>query len=263
MDRALTEKPVSQLAIARTLQHCHHYHLVQVAIGPPHLQIEYLWRLVTCNDVIRRPIKSRPLCYCSMFVFLLLYCNCYTQLHSPPPHIYTTTTCNHHHTVQVARVQVEYLRQWLEEKTPPAQVATGDDHHMCKWSICASCWKKKHHQRKLQQVLTTTCASGVFAPVDGGKHHQRKVQRSGPASGQIGAGCSNSSRNDNHHTTDQIRTSTGAVGVPDAAINATCVRAHHITSTCPNACCIDCCIRHSNGTRAGPDLVGGMVVVVA
>ena len=48
-----------------------------------------------------------------------------------------------------------------------------------------------------------------------------------------------------------------------AAINATCVRAHHITSTCPNACCIDCCIRHSNGTHAGPDLVSGMVVVVA
>ena len=102
-------------------------------------------------------------------LFLLLYCNCYTQLHSPPPHIYTTTTCNHHHTVQVARVQVEYLRQWLEEKTPPAQVAMGDDHHMCKWSICASCWKEKHHQHKLQQVLTTTCASGVFAPVDGRK----------------------------------------------------------------------------------------------
>ena len=169
MDRALTEKPVSQLAIAWTLKHCHHYHLVQVAIGPPHLQIEYLWGLVACNDVIKRPVKSRPLCYCSMFVFLLLYCNCYTQLHSPPPHIYTTTTCNHHHTVQVARVQVEYLRQWLKEKTPPAQVATGDDHYMCKWSICASCWKEKHYQRKLQQVLTTTCSSGVFAPVDGRK----------------------------------------------------------------------------------------------
>ena len=118
-------------------------------------------------------------------------------------------------------------------KTPPVQVATGDDHHMCKWSICTSCWKEKHHQCKLQQVLITTCASGVFAPVDGRKHHQRKVQRSGPASGQIGAGCSNSSCNDNHHTTDQIRTSKGAVGVPDAAINATCVRAHHNTSTCP------------------------------
>ena len=185
----------------------------------------------------RDPSKAGLFATVLCLFFLLLYCNCYTQLHSPPPHIYTTTTCNHHHTVQVARVQVQYLRQWLKEKTPPAQVATGDDHYMCKWSICASCWKEKHYQRK--------------------------VQRSGPASGQIGVGCSNSSCNDNHHTTDQIWTSTGAVGVPDAAINATCVRAHHITSTCPHASCIDCCIRHSNGTRAGPDLVGGMVVVVA
>ena len=166
MNHALTKKPVSQLAIARTLKHCHHYHLVQVAIGPPHLQIEYLWRLVACNDVIKRPVKSRPLCYCSMFVFYFCIA---TAIHSPPPLIYTTTTSNHNHTVQVARVQVQYLRQWLKEKTPPAQVATADDHHMCKWSICASCWKEKHHQRKLQQVLTTTCASGVFAPVDGRK----------------------------------------------------------------------------------------------
>ena len=186
---------------------------------------------------------------------LLLYCNCYTQLHSPPPLIYTTTTSNHHHTVQVARVQVEYLRQWLKEKTPPAQVATADDHRMCKWSICASCWKEKQHQRKLQRSGPPHVPVEYLHLLMEGKHHQRKVQRSGPASGQIGAGCSNSSCNDNHHTTDQIRTST--------TINATCVRAHHITSTCPNACCIDCCIRHSNGTRAGPDLVGGMVVVVA
>ena len=134
---------------------------------------------------------------------------------------------------------------------------------MCKWSICASCWKEKQHQRKLQRSGPPHVPVEYLHLLMEGKHHQRKVQRSGPASGQIGAGCSNSSCNDNHHTTDQIRTSTGAVGVPDAAINATCVRAHHITSTCPNACCIDCCIRHSNGTRAGPDLVGGMVVVVA
>ena len=72
-------------------------------------------------------------------------------------------------------------------KTPPAQVATGDDHHVCKWSI----------------------------------------------------------------------------GVPDAAINATCVRACRGIMVSPHASCIDCCIRHSNGTCAGPNLVGGMVVVVA
>ena len=51
---------------------------------------------------------------------------------------FTTTTTDHHHTVQVARVQVQYLRQWLDEKAPPAQVAEGD---------------------------TTTCASGLSALV--------------------------------------------------------------------------------------------------
>ncbi len=84
----------------------------------------------------------------------------------PSPHVY-----NHHHTVQVARAQVEYLRQWL---------------------------KGKHHQRKLQRVITM-CASRVVVPVAiEGKHRwckvqsaRCKVQRSGPASEQVGAGCSN------------------------------------------------------------------------
>ena len=43
---------------------------------------------------------------------------------------------HHHHTVQVAWVQVHYSRQWLEGKPQPAQVAEGDTyHHVCKWSI--------------------------------------------------------------------------------------------------------------------------------
>ena len=57
-------------------------------------------------------------------------------------------------------------------------------------------------------------------------------------------------------TSDQIRTSTGAIEVPNAAIIATCVRAHH-TFSCPYASCIDCCIGHSNSARAGPDLIVG------
>ena len=32
----------------------------------------------------------------------------------------------YHHTVQVARVQVQYLRQWVDEKAPPVQVAEGE-----------------------------------------------------------------------------------------------------------------------------------------
>ena len=83
---------------------------VQVAIGPPHLQIEYLCRLVACNDVTRRPVKSGPLRYCSMFlIFTCLglithYCTA-TTIHSythhhhiyiPPPHATTTTQCKLH-----------------------------------------------------------------------------------------------------------------------------------------------------------------------
>ena len=61
------------------------------------------------------------------------------QPFSPPLYIdrYTTTT-SHHHTVQVALVQVQFLHHWLDEKAPPAQVAEGD---------------------------TTTCASGLSALV--------------------------------------------------------------------------------------------------
>ena len=59
-----------------------------------------------------------------------MYLHLHIQLHA--------TTTDHHHTVQVARAQVQYLSQWLDEKAPPVQVAEGD---------------------------TTTCASGLSAVV--------------------------------------------------------------------------------------------------
>ena len=67
---------------------------------------------------------------------------------------------NHHrHTVQVAMCAYSFVRTLvnalvLQGKTPPAQVAAGDDDHDCKWSIFASWWKEKHHQRKLHSVKT-------------------------------------------------------------------------------------------------------------
>ena len=72
---------------------------------------------------------------------------------------------------------------------------------------------------------------------------------------QVGVGCStnNMLATTTTTTTNQIRASTGAVGVTDAAINATCIR----LNGCLYASCTDCCIGHSNGTRAGPDLVSG------
>ena len=53
-------------------------------------------------------------------------------------HTATTTTYNHHISMQMHNylfmcTLVNALM--LQGKTPPAQVAAGDDHHECKWSI--------------------------------------------------------------------------------------------------------------------------------
>ena len=88
----------------------------------------------------------------------------------------------------------------MEGKTPPAQVAAGANHHVCK---------------------------RVFALVDGRK--SPPVQGAKVKLEQDAATACNY----NYHTIDLIGTSTGAVGVPDAAINATCIWECHITSTCP------------------------------
>ena len=40
----------------------------------------------------------------------------------------------------------------FQARTPLVQDAVSDDHHKCKWSICTSRWKEKHHQRKLQRL---------------------------------------------------------------------------------------------------------------
>ena len=105
-----------------------------------------------------------------------------------------------------------------------------------------------HHTVKVTQVQVE-----YVRQVMEGKH-SAKCRRSGPASAWIRAGCSQ--QHATKTTNDQIRTSTGAVEVPNAAIIATCVRAHH-TFSCPYASYNDCCIGHSNSARAGPDLVVG------
>ena len=112
---------------------------------------------------------------------------------------------------------------------------------------------EEHHQHKLQQVLTTMCVSGVFAPVDGSKGTPVQGARSGPASGHVGAGCSNNMQ----LQPPPSLTRSGPAQVPNAAINATCTKPDPLPDICPYASCIDCCIRHCNGTHAGPDLVGG------
>ena len=96
---------------------------------------------------------------------------------------------DHHHTAQVARVKGEYLSQWLEGKGPPAQVAAGDHHYVCKWSICANWWKEKH-----QRIVALV---------------------------QVGVGCTNNTQLQPQPppTTDQITTTTCAIGVTDAVYN--------------------------------------------
>ena len=88
------------------------------------------------------------------------------------------------------------------------------------------------HQCKLQWVMITVCASGAFAPGTKcfkEKHHQQKLQ-SGQDQYQYKlkqdapTACSCTTT-----TTDQIRTITGTAGVANAAINATCIGAHHLT----------------------------------
>ena len=98
-----------------------------------------------------------------------------------------------------------------------------------KWSICPSQWKENTTSASCK-VRSSTGASWS------GLHQQHASTTTA--------------------TTDQNRTGTNAVGVPDGAINATCVRAHPLPFTCSYASCIDCCIGHSNGSLAGPDLVG-------
>ena len=73
--------------------------------------------------------------------------------------VYCNLHCIYNHTVQVAMCAYSFVGTLvnallLQGKTPPAQVAAGDDDHDCKWSIFASWWKEKHHQRKLHSVNT-------------------------------------------------------------------------------------------------------------
>ena len=83
------------------------------------------------------------------------------------------------HTVQVARAQVEYVRQWVEVKRPPVQVATSD---------------------------TTMCASRVLALVD--RRITPQVQdakvraqdvRSGPTSAQVSRDAAVTFKYNHHH----------------------------------------------------------------
>ena len=109
-----------------------------------------------------------------------------------------TTACNyHHHTMQV-----ENRAHVSNEKNPAWQSKT---HQQCKQQWVVASWQamcvhylvnglvgiRKHHQRKLQEMLTAS-ASEVFALIDGRKKStSASCCRSRPSSALLGAGCSN------------------------------------------------------------------------
>ena len=102
--------------------------------------------------------------------------------------------------------------------------AAGDDHHVCKWSICASKWKEKHHH----------CV------------HQHKLQWDAPTM------CN---YNYNHHSHWLDQDQHGCCWSDQYSNQCNLGKGHEMVW--PYASCIDCCIGHSNGTHAGPDLDSG------
>ena len=103
--------------------------------------------------------------------------------------------------------EVEYLQKWLYEKALPAQVAIGET-TVRKWSVCvngqgARCKGQDQYQHKLEWDAATTCSSS-------------------------------------HEATNQLRISTGTVGVHNAAIIATCVRAHNFLPKALPICKLQC-----------------------
>ena len=118
----------------------------------------------------------------------------------------------------------------------------------CKSSICTSGWKEKHHRHKLQWVKPPRVQVESLCQRLRKKHHHRKLlpvattantrckgHRVQGAKVRTSISASQNGMQQQHAaptitTTDQLRISTGTGGVHNAAIIATCVRAHHCNS---------------------------------
>ena len=142
-----------------------------------------------------------------------------------PPH--TTTIIDHHHTVQVAQVQVHHLTPVAGWKSTTSASCKGWYHNVCKWTIYASGWIEKCHQRKLQLVTTTTKE----------QRSRHKVQRSGLVSAQL------------HQTTATTITIHMWPTHHNAAISATCggPTIHPTSPALMQAALIvaSCCVGHT------------------
>ena len=87
---------------------------------------------------------------------------CYSMIvlydhHMSPFHDTTTTTITTTTQCKLQFVHAVYAPVRLGTR-PPVQVAEGN-HPESKWSVCASSWKEKHHQRKLLMVRGLAPAS--------------------------------------------------------------------------------------------------------
>ena len=108
---------------------------------------------------------------------------------------------------------------------------------------------------KLLLVTTTASAicKGQGARCKGYDHHPCKSERDA----EIHATPTTTTITT---TTDQLRISTGAGEVHNAAVIATCIRVGHgrnLNCVPLYTICNDCCIVHFIGTNADPELVGG------
>ena len=94
-------------------------------------------------------------CACTITYLYIYYINAHfdtnttrarAHTHKTYTHIYTLPPPPPHRTVLVAMHThvIVHISKWAStstENTPPVNVA-GDDHHECKWSICASWWQE-------------------------------------------------------------------------------------------------------------------------
>ena len=113
-----------------------------------------------------------------------------------------------------------------------------------KYGICASGWKEKHHQRKLQWVKPPRVQVEYLCQLLREKHHYRKLlpvtttvrtrckSQGARRKGQDQISANRRGTQQQHATpttttTDQFRNSTGVGGVHNAEIIVTCVRTGH------------------------------------
>lgn len=181
---------------------------------------------VTLSFYVTKTFVVKRLNHCSIFVPVLRECSLSLRITTT-----ATYNCPHHrpspHNASCLSASA-LLASVAETRSTTSTSYRAWYHHICKWSIYASGWRKEHHWHKLQPVTTT------YVPnmLEGQDHQMHKVQRSvkpqvqGSKSGAAGPASVQVSRV-GRRSNMQLQpppTRSGAAQ-HNAAINATCVRA--------------------------------------